>query len=188
MASQVRHHRFTVDLYEEMITKGILTSSDRVELLAGEIIEMSPIGTPHSACVDRLNRIFTTALGTRAIVRVQGAVALPPHSEPEPDLAILRDRSDFYSHAHPRPDDVLLLVEVAESSLKFDRSFKRPLYAAAGIREMWIVDVNGGAIECYTDPKGRTYETARIFRGEDALASDSFPELRLRVCDVLGAP
>lgn len=119
-----------------MLARGILTSDNRVELLAGEIVEKTTIGSRHGACVDKLNRFISLALGDRAIVRVQGPVALPPDSCPEPDLAILRSREDFYAGAHPRPDQVLLVIEVSESSLDFDYAttplFRRGETLAAG--------------------------------------------------------
>lgn len=185
MTVQLQHHRFTVESYNEMVAHGILTSDDRVELLAGEIVEMSPIGTRHMACVDRLTRLFVVALADRAIVRVQGAVVLPPYSEPEPDLAILRPRDDFYANAHAVPRDIFLLIEVAESSLAVDRLLKAPLYAAAEIPEYWIVDVASSAVERYADPKNGTYATKQVLHAGDRLAPIAFPELNVLVRDLL---
>ncbi|MHB1770117.1 MAG: Uma2 family endonuclease [Minisyncoccota bacterium] len=125
--------------------------------------------------------LFSLALGDRAIVRVQGPVALPPDSCPEPDLAILRAREDFYAGAHPRPDDVLLVIEVSESSLDFDRRVKLPIYAAAGIREAWIVDIASAAIACHSDPKSGVYATARLFRRGETLIAGTLPDVRLSV-------
>jgi Uma2 family endonuclease len=182
---QLRHHRFSVETYDEMIARGILTSGDRVELLAGEIVEMSPIGSPHASCVLRLNQFLSLALGTRAAVAVQNPIVLPPDSEPEPDIAILRPRDDFYVHAHPRPADILLLIEVADSSLLLDRTVKLPIYAAAGIVEVWIVDLGASRIEVYSRPEQGAYSESRSVRGEEALTPVAVPELRLRVSDIL---
>ena len=181
MAAPLRHHRFTLDEYEEMLARGILTSDDRVELLAGEIIEKVTIGSRHGACVDKLNRFFSLALGDRAIVRVQGPVALPPDSCPEPDLAILRPCEDFYAGAHPRPDDVLLAIEVSESSLDFDRKVKLPIYAAAGIREARIVEIADATIECHSDPRNGVYAKTRLFRRGETFTAGALPDVRLSV-------
>ena len=126
MAVQVARRRFTVDEYHQMAHAGILSEDDRVELLDGEIVERSPIGSLHQACVDRLNRLFNTLVGTAAIVRVQGPVQLDLYSEPQPDLLLLRPQDDFYARAHAGPEDVLLVVEVAESTVEYDRRIKLP--------------------------------------------------------------
>jgi Uma2 family endonuclease len=182
---QLRHHRFSLDVYDEMVAHGILTSDDHVELLAGEIVEMSPIGSRHAACVRRLTQLFTLALGERATVSAQHPVALPPDSEPEPDIAILRRRDDFYAQAHPRPSDVLLLIEVADSSLALDQTVKLPLYAAAGIAEVWIVNLTANVIETHTRPERGKYGEKRVVQSDVALTPIALPELTLRVRDIL---
>jgi Uma2 family endonuclease len=182
---QLRHHRFSVGAYDEMVARGILTSGDRVELLAGAIVEMAPIGSRHAACVSRLTRFLTLALEDRAIVWVQNPVALPPDSQPEPDIAILRPRDDFYASGHPRACDVLLLIEVAESSLAVDRHLKLPLYARASVPEVWIVDLTAGAIEAYTRPGQGMYGEKRVAHGDATLTSTALLELHLRVRDIL---
>ncbi|HEY0799021.1 MAG TPA: Uma2 family endonuclease [Candidatus Baltobacteraceae bacterium] len=186
MSVQPQRHRFSIDTYDEMVACGILTSDDRVELLAGEIIEMSPIGSRHAACVKRLNRLFSRAVADRAIVGARDPVALPPHSEPEPDLTLLRPREDFYAQSHPRPGDVLLLVEVAESSLEFDRTIKLPLYAAAGIPEMWVVDLTARTIEVCARPADGAYVERRLVGADGVIALTAFPDIRLRAVDILG--
>ena len=122
--------------YHRMADAGILQKDDRVELIAGEVIEMSPIGTRHAACVDHLNIALTRDAGTTAIVRVQSPIQLDDYSEPQPELALLRMRHDFYIHSHPIPGDVLLLIEVANSSTMFDRNTKLPLYAQSSVPEV----------------------------------------------------
>ena len=149
--------RFTVDEYYRMAEVGILQPTDRVELLDGEVFHMSPIGSRHAACVDRLLAAFSAGLASksaddRPIVRCQSPVRLSQKSEPEPDLTLLRARADFYAEAHPGPSDILLVVEVADSSLGFDRAVKLPLYARAGIPEVWIVEVVERRIEVYREP------------------------------------
>lgn len=152
MSVTLVHHRFSVDEYEAMIRRGILSEDDRVELIRGEIIEKMPIGDEHSASVKKLNRILSGLVGDRAIVSVQDPIRLED-SEPEPDIALLRPRSDFYASGKPQASDVLLLIEVADTSLEFDRTVKRPLYAQAGIQELWIVNLADRSVEIYRQPK-----------------------------------
>lgn len=172
MSVAIERYRFTVDAYHRLGEAGILGEDDRVELIEGEITMMSPVGGRHAACVSRLTRLFVQQTGERAIVRVQDPVHLDERSEPQPDLAVLRPRQDFYASGHPRPEDVLLLVEVADSSLGYDRDVKLPLYGRAGIRELWIVDLDGEAIEVYRQPGRRGYAEVRSCRrGETVRAS-----------------
>ena len=188
MALPLAHHRFSLDEYEAIIEHGILTSDDRVELLAGEIVKKMTIGSRHAACVKKLNRVFSTALGGRVIVGVQDPVRLPPDSEPEPDLSIVRPRDDFYARAHPSPQDVLLIVEVADTSLPVDRSVKLPLYAASGIAEYWIVDLTNNALDVYTEPRDGRYTRSRRMRGDETIAPAAFPDVVVRVGDILLQP
>jgi Uma2 family endonuclease len=126
--------------YYRMAEVGILRPDERVELIDGEIIDMPPVGSVHAGTVDQMAKILGDALGNQAIVRVQNPISLDDHSEPEPDIALLRRREDFYKSSHPTPDDILLVVEIADSLL-FDRNIKVPLYARHGIVEVWLVDV-----------------------------------------------
>jgi Uma2 family endonuclease len=137
---------FTVDDYYRMAEAGILKSTDRVELIRGEIIEMSPIGRRHAASVDRATELFVTRLHGRAIVRVQNPNRLDQYSEPQPDISLLKPRTDYYESGHPEPADIYLVIEVSDTPLAFDRDVKLPMYAIAGIREVWIVDLNGSAL------------------------------------------
>jgi len=165
---------------------GIFGEDDRVELIEGEIIEMSPIGSPHAARVKRLNRLLVRRLGTRAIVQVQDPVLLSQLSEPQPDLGVLKPREDFYAAGHPEPSDVLLIVEVADSSRAFDRTIKAPLYARAGIVELWVVDVIDAVVDVYRKPwRGRYREVARFQRGQRVNIA-AFPHFSFRVTDILG--
>lgn len=167
---------------------GILGKDDRLELIEGEIYEMSPIGSPHAACVDALTLIFGESARRRFIVRVQNPIRLDDFSEPQPDVALLKWRDDFYRDAHPRPEDVLLVVEVADSTVMTDRSVKIPLYARAGIPEVWIINLPGESIELYADPHAEdsAYRTTRTFaRGEEA-QSHSVAGLAVGVADLLG--
>src|SRR5436190_15615228 len=137
MAVTVKRRRFTLDEYHRMGKTGILSEDDRVELIEGEIIEMSPIGSRHAACVDRFNELIAR-LRLNIIVRVQSSIQLDDYSQPQPDLALLRRRDDFYSSSLPRPADVLLVIEVADTTLEYDRFVKLPLSAHAGIPEAWL--------------------------------------------------
>ena len=165
---------------------GILREDDRVELLEGEIVEMTPIGSRHAACVDRLNHFFARGVGPRAIVRVQNPVRLSERSEPQPDLALLRARPDFYARAHPGPSDILLLVEVADTSAEMDREVKMPLYARAGIPEVWIVDLEGECVEVYREPTPQGYQNVRRIRRGQRVSPQAVPDLELAVDDLFG--
>lgn len=158
-----KRRRFTVDEYYRMGAAGILDEDDRVELIEGEILEMSPIGRKHAACVGRSNRRFSRLVGSRAVVRVQDPIRLADDSEPQPDLAIVRARADFYASGHPRPKDVFLLVEVADESVDRDRRVKLPLYARAGVAEVWLVDLNARVIEIHRRPRKGVYREVRSF-------------------------
>lgn len=151
----------TVDDYHRMADAGLLTEDDRVELIDGEVVTKMTIGPRHNATVDRLTRAFVIGAGDDAIVRVQGSIGLSFLTEPEPDIVLLRAQPDFYVKALPTPADVLLIVEVADASLAFDRDRKRPLYAEAGVREFWLVDLTTDAVVVHRDPKGRVYRTVQ---------------------------
>src|SRR5712692_9934845 len=151
--------RFTIEEYERMVKIGILEQDERVELIDGEIVEMSPIGNPHAAFVTNLNHLLVHAVGDRARVWVQGPVRLPPRSLPQPDLALLQPRS--YKREAATKEDVLLVIEVADTSLRYDRTVKLRLYARAGIPEYWIVDANTEALEVHRSPSVERYTEAR---------------------------
>jgi len=163
-------HRLTVHDYHRMADAGIFSEDDRIELIDGDLIDMAPIGSEHAAVVNRLAEAFFMACAGRAIVSIQNPVRLDQSSEPQPDLAILRRRADFYATGgHPGPADILLLVEVADSSLRFDRTVKLPLYARAGIAELWVVDLKRRAVDAYREPAGNEYgETTTHQPGEKA--------------------
>ena len=186
MAVQVLRRRFNVEEYYLMAKAGILSEDDRVELIDGEIVEMPPIGSPHASNVDRLIQLFVLRLGERAIVRAQNPVRLGEHSEPQPDIALLRPRDDFYAAAHPGPQDVLLLIEIADTSIDYDREVKSPLYARAGIPEYWLVDLAGQRIEVYRDPAAGEYRQLRLVRRGERLAPEALPSLEMSSSDILG--
>ncbi len=169
MATTLRKPRlFTVGEYYAMVRAGILSENDRVELIRGQIIPMSPIGSRHATCVDRLARTFILGVGDEAVVRIQNPIRLSRHSEPEPDLALLKPKGGTYAARHPHPDEVLLVVEVADTTLNFDRQTKIPLYAEEGIQEYWIVNLAEESLEVYRQPGPGGYaETTTLQRGEE---------------------
>lgn len=186
VAAAPQRWKLTAEQYQRMGEAGILHEDDRVELLEGELYEMAPIGDWHNASVDALNAAFKVEAGQRAIVRVQGSFRLSPHSEPEPDILVLRYRPDYYRSALPGPEDVLLVVEVADTTLAYDRDFKLPLYARAGIPEVWIVNRDAARIEVYREPQGDGYRSVAMVERGGTVAPLAFPDLALRVQDILG--
>ena len=154
---QPHPHRYSIVDYHRMGGAGIFAPDARVELIQGEIIDMTPIGSGHAGIVNKLNSIFYQMAGDNIIVSNQNPVVLNDFSEPQPDLALLRYREDFYSKSHPRANDVLLIVEVADTTLQYDREIKLPLYASAGIPEVWLVDVEGKTVEIYSHPEEGRY-------------------------------
>ena len=154
----LQRHRFTVADFHRLGEIGILNEDERLELINGEIFDMPPIGSPHGGRVNQLNRLLTKAVDESAIVSVQNPVILDDHSEPEPDLALLRPRADFYTDSHPRVPDVLLLIEVADSTLQTDRDIKVPLYARHGIPEVWIVAIPERRIRRFAHPEQGVYQ------------------------------
>lgn len=143
---------FTVDDYHAMTRAGILSEDDRVELIEGEIVVMSPVGSRHAACVDILAESLIRAADHRTAVRVQSPIGLGESTEPQPDVCVLRRRGDAYSESLPQPDDVLLIIEVSDTSLDFDRRVKARLYARHGIRHFWLVDLAGRTVEAHEGP------------------------------------
>jgi hypothetical protein len=187
MAVAFEPYRFTVEQYHRMGDAGIFSPDARVELIDGEIFEMSPIGPWHAGVVNRLNRAFVTGLGDRAVVHVQNPVGLDRYSEPLPDLTLLRSRPDFYGTAHPTPADALLLVEVADTSLERDRGRKLPLYARTGVPEVWIVNRQADAVEVFRGPSRGGYGERQVCGRGQTLAPVAFPDLALRIDDILGS-
>jgi Uma2 family endonuclease len=161
-ADPYRRHRFTAEEYHRMGEAGLFGEDDRVELIEGEIIEMTPIGSRHAGTVKRLIRLLGQAVGEQAIISAQDPLRLGPRSEPQPDIALLRPRDDFYATGHPAAADVLLLIEVAEASLRYDREVKIPLYARHGIPAVWLVDLAGRELTAHQEPAGDGYQQTRV--------------------------
>ncbi len=170
-------HKFTTKQYQLMYESGVFAEGDRYELINGEIREMSPIGIKHAVCVARTTRYVQIKLGDRAFVWAQNPILLSDYSQPQPDVAILKWRDDFYASALPTPDDILLIIEVADSTIAYDRDVKNPLYAANGIPEMWLFDVNQQIIEGYSQPSKLGYKRMQRYERGDNLAINAFPEV-----------
>ena len=181
-----KRRRFTVDEYCAMANAGILCEDERVELLDGEIIIMPPIGKPHEDGTTRLGSDLTYSLYERAWVRVQNSVRLDDYGLPEPDIAVVRLRDDYHRR-RPTPEDVLLLIEVADSSLELDREVKLGRYAAAGIPEVWIANLRARQVEAYSDPVDGSYRSRRVVTAEGSISPLAFPDVSLAVGDFLRA-
>ncbi len=177
--------RFTVAEYYAMAEAGILTEDDRVELLDGVIVDMAPIGDPHAGTVDIFTWLLSTAVAQRAVLRVQGPLAVDGQSRLQPDLMLLRERPDFYRTGTPRPEDVLLLIEVADSSVDYDRGEKLPRYARAGIPEVWITVLPERIVEAHTEPADGRYTVRRTYAPGDTITPGYFPDITLPVSEIL---
>lgn len=175
----IRRHTFTVAEYYRMADTGILGPEARVELVDGEIIDMAPIGSRHAGTVEHVASILRAATGDHADVRVQHPIALDEFSQPEPDIALVRPRADFYKSAHPSAADVLLIIEVAETTLRYDRQIKAPLYARHGIGEYWIVDLEGRRLLRHRDPHEVTYALVDEPSLSERIAPGAMPGLQL---------
>jgi len=180
-----QRRRFTVDEYYRMAAAGILQADERVELPDGEI-QLAPIGGRHAACVNFLAEWFIRRLADRVWVSIHNPIRLSSGSEPEPEIALLRPRPDRYARGHPGPDAVLLLIEVADTSLRHDRQTKLPLYASAGIPEVWIVDLERERVLVYRTPHAGSYQHVATVARDGVLSPEAFPDLALRVDELLG--
>ena len=170
---------FTVDEYYRMAEAGILKPEDRVELIDGEIIEMSPIGNRHLGCVNRATHLFTSLLGKRVVVSIQHPLRLSNYTEPEPDIVLLKPRADYYASKTPTADDALLVIEVADTTLSYDLNVKTPRYATAAVPEVWIVNLRDDLLQVYRDPSAGTYQASLVLRRTESVSPVSFPDLIL---------
>jgi Uma2 family endonuclease len=187
MSGHVARRAFTVAEFHRMAEAGIFSEDDRVELLDGEIVEMTPIGSRHAAAVKRLiDRFIPLQVAGRVILSVQDPLRLGEHSEPQPDVVLLKPRADFYAAAHPGPEDVVLLVEVAETSAAPDREVKVPLYARFGVPEVWLVDLAEARVEVYRQPSAGAYQQTQALARGDVVSPHAFSDLRMGVAEILG--
>ncbi|HBI25111.1 MAG TPA: Uma2 family endonuclease [Nitrospiraceae bacterium] len=187
MVTETLIHKFNIETYHRLISTGILHEDDRVELIEGRIVDMTPIGTRHSACVNRLNSLFGRKLQARAIVSIQNPVLLlKDESEPEPDITLLKYREDFYSDKLPKVEDVLLLIEVADTSVEYDKGIKIPLYARANIQEVWLVNLLENSIEIFSSPSAGGYKFSLTVRNDQTISPKAFPDISLTAKQILG--
>ena len=186
MQVEIAKKLFTADEYNRMAEAGILGPEDHVELIDGEIIQMSPIGVRHVGFVSRANDLFITTFKGKVVVGVQCPIQLTNYTEPEPDISLLKWRKDYYQGKRAEAEDALLVVEVSDTTLRYDREIKVPLYAAAGVPEVWIEDINGDQLLVFRDPAGNNYTTTLTLRRGDSVSVLAFPETIFKVDDILG--
>ena len=186
MRADVTKKLFTVDEYYRMVDAGILKAKDRVELIEGEIIEMSPIGHRHEVCVIRATDFLTAALRGKAIVSVQNTLRLNNYNEPQPDIVVLKWRADYYAPKRFTPDDSLLVIEVSDTSVRYDTKIKLPIYAATGVAELWVENLQKDLLLVCRDPAGKNYRTQLTFGRGDSVSPLAFPDVTFRVDDLLG--
>lgn len=186
MTTQLARRQFSVEAYHRMARAGVFGPDERVELIEGEIVDMSPIGREHAACVTWLDRRFQRVLGDRAVIIVQNPLELPPRSETQPDVALLKWRKDLYRSALPTGGNTLLAIEVADTTYEKDHDVKMPLYARQGIVESWIVDIPGESIEVFVKPGPRGYRRVTRFGRGKVVRPSAFPDVGVAVSEVLG--
>ncbi len=186
MSAPLRTHNFTVDEYHRMAEAGVFHEDDRVELIDGQVVQMTPVGPRHAGCVNRLTSLLSQLGGGGATVSVQNPVILGERREPQPDVAVLKHRADGYAARHPQPADILLLIEVVDTSLEYDRSVKIPLFAQAGVPEVWLVDLSADRIEVYRNPAGGRYGDVTSASSDETLTPLHLADVKLSAADVLG--
>jgi Uma2 family endonuclease len=184
MAAPIPRRRFTVDEYYRMAEAGILAPDERVELIEGEIIEMAAIGPRHVMCVDRIDEVIREKLGRTIHLRAQNPIRLSDTTEPQPDITLAKCAD--YSTRHPVSEDVLLAIQVSDSTLEKDRTLKQKVYANANIPEFWIVNLPEDVIEIYRHPAGDVYQEVNVFLREESLSPHLLPNLVLRAEEILG--
>lgn len=187
MTVAIVRRAFSVHEYAQMRERGILTEDERVELIAGEIRVKCPIGPLHAAIVNKIGKLLHAQVGNRAIISVQNLIQLNDYSEPKPDIAVLDYREDYYAYAHPTPEQIMFIIEVADTSAAYECDEKIPRYAAANIPEVWLIDVNAAVIEQYTHPvRNQYYRVQKVFPGETiTIASPHLPEMTLNTDNIL---
>ena len=186
MSVQTQKRLFTVQEYHLMSEAGVFANHERVELIEGEIIQMAAIGTRHASCVKRLNRRFSVIPEEIAILGVQDPIQLTERTEPQPDFVLLQPRADYYETAHPIPSEVLLLVEVSDSTVNFDRDVKVPNYARSGIQEVWLWDLEANCLEVYREPTANGYTSIQKFERGEIVSPLAFPDFQVSVNLILG--
>ncbi|CAN5809366.1 Uma2 family endonuclease [soil metagenome] len=187
IAPSIVRKKFRSDEIHKMIKVGILPEESGWELIRGEIVRRMSIGSKHVGTVIKIGKLFERKIGEDVLVSTQNPVHLDEYNEPEPDVALLKPREDFYTESLPVPTDVLLLVEVSDSTVEYDREFKKILYAEAEIAEFWLVNLKNNTIECYTSPKNGNYRLAKFLARGETIDSETIEKLSLRVEEILGS-
>jgi Uma2 family endonuclease len=186
MSVEMKRRLFTVQEYHLMNEAGVFSDRERVELIEGEIIQMAAIGRRHAARVDRLARMFSRIPESLVIFRVQNPICLNDNSEPQPDIALVQPRADFYEESLPNSEDVLLLVEVADSTVNYDRDVKVPNYSRSGIQEVWLWDLEANCLEVYRNPTANGYTLIQKFEGDQQVSPLAFPDFVVSLDLILG--
>ncbi|MEG3845678.1 Uma2 family endonuclease [Microcoleus sp. herbarium19] len=186
MSVQLQRWLFTVQQYHLMSEAGILREDERLELIEGEIIQMAAIGTRHASCVNRLARRFSLIPEDLATFAIQNPIQLTERTEPQPDVVLLQPRADYYATAHPIPSEVLLLVEVSDSTVNFDRDVKVPNYARSGIQEVWLWNLEANCLEVYREPTANGYTSIQRFERGEIVSPLAFPDFQVSVDLILG--
>jgi len=176
----------TLDEYHTIGAAGVLKEDDRIELIEGEMIEMAPIGSRHMAKVNRLARLLSQSIGAQAIVSVQNPIALPPRNEPQPDVTLLKPRGDDYESGLPGAEDILLVIEVADTTVAYDRDVKMPIYARYGIIEAWLVDIQAGSLSIFLDPGEKGYRRLLSPTKTETITPSLLPNVSIRLRDLWG--
>jgi Uma2 family endonuclease len=180
-------HKFSTNDYHQMIELGILTKDDHVELINGEIIAMAAIGSHHSGCTNKSSQFFNKRLSARVIVSTQNPIALEDGTEPEPDIALLIPRDDFYAKGHPTPADIFFVLEIADTSFLYDKEVKLMKYARASIAEAWLLNLNQDEILACRDPSSDGYQGIQTIQRGQTLSLLAFPDITVSVDDLLAA-
>lgn len=185
-AATVKPKRFRVEEFRKMTEIGILPEESGWEIIDGYLIDKMTIGSKHASIVKRLNKILTNLVGNQAVISIQDPIHINDYNEPEPDVALLAPRKDFYSKSHPMPTDVLLLIEVSDSTIEYDREVKKMLYAEAEIQEFWLINLKNNTVEVYSQPKNGSYYSTRILEAGETIKLTTIENLQLSVEEILG--
>lgn len=177
----IQKHRLTVEEYHRMGEAGILRQLERVELIEGEVVDMSPIGSNHAGTVLYISKALNATLNDKAYVSVQSPIILNDRNEPEPDIVLLKPRDDFYRNAHPKPEDIFLIIEVADTSLRYDREIKIPLYARHNIPQVWLVDLENKQLVMYSSPRNDQYEANKTITAYSHIDIQQIPNVTINL-------
>jgi Uma2 family endonuclease len=184
--SKVTPKRFRVEDFRKMTEVGILPEESGWEVSDGFLIDKISVGSKHAVTVNRLNQLLVVLLERGAVVAVQNPIHIDEYNAPEPDVALLKPRDDFYTNSLPKPPDVLLLIEVSDSTIEYDREVKKTLYAEAGITEYWLANLQDNTIEVYSQPKNGNYRLARILESGETIEAVAVENLKLQIDEILG--